>query len=275
MVKRKSQTKGVRYVAKVLVKYSTKKYPKYTIALPKARELYSDIVGAGSKVTVNNILSRIRNKRGVGKSKVPKLYSRLLDLSDYFELIEYPIYITRTTNKVWFRSKLFPSGLPDIEGGSTPSYNEYFAPFVGYVNGLKGLSNTDDKLYETEWKIRCTEPIFNKKNKRWESEIISCDGSGDRFDYGFDQDDPYGKPQDLIVSNIEPRPSVSTAEEVKLEPGAIGEANDKDLLEKQSRKLEAELEIKRQENISQALKAFGEGRLSKLEFKELMSLIKK
>jgi hypothetical protein len=281
MVKKRSQTKGVRYIANTIVKYSGKKYPKYRDALPKAREVYADIVKSGSKVTVNNILGRVRVKRGAKKDKVPKIYSKLLDLNDYFGLIDYPVYITRTTNQVWFKSKLFPEGLPDIQGGSTPSYNEYFAPFVSYINSLKGLSNTDDKLYETEWKVRCTEPIFNKKAKRWESEIISCDGTGDRFDYGFDPNNPYGTPQDLIVSQKEPRVSVSTPEPEKAQPAATGEAVDKDLLVKQTKKLEvetekikAETEQKRQENISNLLKMFGEGQLTKAEFKELMNKVK-
>lgn len=275
MAKRRVQKKGVRYVANTIVKYGGKGYPKYTDALPKAREVYGELVKSGERVTVNNILGYVRKKRGVKKGKVPKVYSRLLELSDYFELIEYPIYITRTTNEVWFKSKLFPEGIGDIRGGDTPSYNEYFAPFVGYINGLKGLSNTDDKLYETEWKVKCTEPIFNKKTKRWESEIISCDGSGDRFDYGFDPKNPYEKPQDLIISQKEPAPGVTIPEDKKAKPEPSGETVDKDLLQKQTEKLQAEVEIKRQENISQALKAFGEGKLTKQEFKEIMALIKK
>lgn len=274
MAKSGGRTKKVRYVATVLTKYKSKEYAKYSAALPKAREIYSDLQKSGSKVTVSNILSYVRKKRVAKKSKVPKIYSRLLESRYYFELIEYPIYITRTTNEVWFKSKLFPEGAEDIQGGSTPSYNDYFAPFVAYINSLKGLSDTDDKLYETEWNVRCTEPIFNKKTKRWESEIISVDGTGDRFDYGFDPKNPQEKPQELLISQQLPAQGVSTTKEPEVKPTAVAEARDKDILEQEVRKKEADVELKRQENISNLLKLFGEGQLSKAEFKELMNKIK-
>ena len=58
--KKKKKFKGTRYVANVLKKYFNKKYPTYTAALPKAREVTDKLRESGQKFTVKNVESIVR-----------------------------------------------------------------------------------------------------------------------------------------------------------------------------------------------------------------------
>jgi len=234
----KIKYKGVRYIAKALVKYQTKKYPNYKIALPDARRYFSELKLGGKKVRLSNLweLSRTR-KATVQKSAIPIIDRNLLELSFFFELVDYPTWIARCTNKIWFTSKIIPEYSNDIQGGTIVSYEEYFAPFVNYINGMKALTSPEDNRYETDWLVTCTTPIFNTISKRWESKIISVDSDGNDFDYGFNPNIPNllattsklsGTVKQLTPPTTEPLtppqlPQIQNAERVKEIRGLISD----------------------------------------------------
>lgn len=189
MSKRKVKSKGVQYIAQSLNRYFPKKYPKYSVALPKSREVFAELQSLNQKVTLNNVFALVRKKR-VGKKGAPYIDPKLLSTSYYFELVDYPVYIARCSNELWFKSKLFPSGSGDVQGGKITDYEKYFSSFVNYANSMAALTDPDEKRYDTEWNVKCTVPVYNKAKKRWESELMSIDAKGNQFDYGFDSKKP-------------------------------------------------------------------------------------
>lgn len=190
----KKKYKGVRYVAKALVKYQKGKYKNYNSALPDARKFVKTLNSNNEKVNLKNLwkYSRTRKKTTSKStiSKKPEIDKNLKELSFYFDLVDYPIWLLRTTNEVWFTSDLIPNSLPAIQGGTNIDYSDYFAPYVNFINSMKSLTDPNDNRYETEWLVTCTEPFFNKSKKRWESKIISVDVDENEFNYGFDPNAP-------------------------------------------------------------------------------------
>lgn len=242
--KYKAKYKGVRYIAKALAKYQKKQYPNYKQALPDAKKYFAELKSNKDKVTLKNLWKYSRKakttvSKTVGKGKQPTIDRNLLDSSFYFELVDYPTWILRCPNTVFFTSNLIPSKFPAIQGGTVIEYDDYFAPYVNFINGMKGLTNPDDNRYETDWLVTCTEPYWNNATKRWESKILSVDSNGNEFDYGFDSDTPTKlatkpnlsgatKPTDTTPPSTQPTPPPSTpasanAERVKEIRGLIAD----------------------------------------------------
>ena len=276
-MRKKGKYKGVRYIAtKVLPVYFKKDYPTYTSSLPKARELLLELKRTNSKVTISTVTNLVRATASK-KSKVPDIGKKLLEPSHYFELVDYPVWIARCSNDVWFKSKLVPSDKPDIQGGLLVDYNDYFNPYVSYINSISKHSASEDKRYETDWNVVCTVPVYNRYKKRWESNIVSVDGRGDSFDYGFNPKKPFEKSDSLIVSHAEVPPAVmpqGKEDTVAGTKGPVKTVQDEKIIIAQTKKIEAESEKLRQENISALLKMFGKGELTKQEFKEMMNNLK-
>jgi hypothetical protein len=194
MAKRKGKikTKGVRYISEKLNKYFSKKYPTKKSASEKAKEVLSILKSNNEKVTIKNISNLIRKKREKGKSKddAPKLYRELQNPSEYFLLSSYPDWIQLTTNEVWFESKISPSGLPMIQGGSVAPYQDYFKDFVDYINGMIALEEGNEDLYRTEYFVVCTKPNKRNPRRRWESKILAIGSDGIPYSFGFDPNNP-------------------------------------------------------------------------------------
>jgi len=182
----KAKYKGVRYIAKALVKYQRGRYKNYNSALPDARIFFNKIKSSGQKVTLYSIWNLSRKKKG----NIPKIDKNLLAKSFFFELVDYPTWIARCSNNIFFISKLIPISKKEIQGGSIITYEEYFASFVNFINGMKSLTSPEENRYETDWLITCTEPTKNPATKRWESKIITVDSDGKEFDYGFNPNNP-------------------------------------------------------------------------------------
>lgn len=270
----KQKHKGVRYIAKSLAKYYGSQYGNYREALPKAREVYGELSRRGEKVILKNIRPLVGRKVRGRKGKVsPELDPELAVPIHYFDLQRYPILISRVSSELWFTSKLIPSETGDIQGGSMPDYGMYFAPYVGYINALASEYEREEGRYNEQWFVMCTPPVFNRYRKRWESKIISVDGNGTPIDYGFDPKKPSKQPSEPSELPT-PTPKPESAPESKETAKTGVSEQDVKLIEAQTKQIQAQTEQKRQENISQLLKMFGEGQLSKAEFKELMSKIK-
>ena len=112
MKKSRKPTKGVRYVANVLKRYQESKFPSYKAALPEARRIVAELKASKQKVNVKNIwsLSRERKRGRPAKPQqqavAPEPYFELLEPKFYFEFEAYPLWIQRSTNKIWFTFNL-------------------------------------------------------------------------------------------------------------------------------------------------------------------------
>jgi len=210
----KKKFKGVKYIALKLNKYFKKKCPKYTDALPKAREIFEDFKQRGEKVTVKNIFGVTRkkqlrpfSKKVVPPSEAPELPEELSALTNFFDLGDYPPKIATAPDNLYFRSTISPSGLEDIQGGVaidyTQVYEDYFKDFVTYINKLKAMTDPELKIYEQEWFVRCLEPELDEKTGKWISLIVSTDAKGEQDDqisnYGFDPTDPNRSPDESLL----------------------------------------------------------------------------
>ena len=199
MSKARGKYKGVRYITGILRKYQPKKYVSYKQTLPAARDIKAQLDSLDLPVQVKTIRALLRTGK-TGRKAGPYIDPKLLQESYYFELVDYPVYIVRCSNELWFKSKLFPHGLPEIQGGGLPDYKKYFAPFVNYCNSMAELTDPEDKRYDTEWNVKCTVPVYNKSKKRWETEIISVDSRGNEFNYGFNPKKADKEPKSLILT---------------------------------------------------------------------------
>jgi hypothetical protein len=253
--------KGTRYVANVLRKYFKKKYPSYSSALPKAREVYAQLKSEGKNVTVANVESLIRKKRGAKqKGKALELFYKLQQAAPYFELIKYPAYILTTTNEITFISELFNDGVNEIQGGQKVDYRDTFQQFVNYCNKLHSQQRISDSQ-EIQVYVVCTPPEQDKSSKKWISRIISVDDQGLEDDFGFipgpqNVQIPYEKSKQQKQKTQPSQPSTQPA------------SPDVETL-----RIQAELEKTRQQNIGIALDLFRKGEISKLEMKEMMKII--
>jgi len=266
----KKKLKGVKYIALKLKKYFGKKYPKYTDALPKARELFADFKAQGQKVTVKGIFERTRKKqvnpfkkKAAPITAAPELPTELSELSNFFQLSEYPARISTAPNDLFFRSTISPIGLEDIQGGTeidySEVYEEYFKDFVNYINRLMSMTDPSQKIYENEWFVRCKEPEFDKETGRWISLIVSVDANGEQDDtllsYGFDPSDPSKQPDEELLglpSRVGIEPSREKPSEGKKTSGQFKGTSEQELelklTKEKARLAEAEAKKLTQEN---------------------------
>ena len=204
----KKKYKGVRYIAQRLTKYQKGKYKNYTQALPDARKIFKTLKDDKKKVILKNIWGISRTPRDRGG--VPQLPSQLSQLSFFFELIDYPVWILRCSKNLYFVSEVSPESVPVIQGGTVIDYDRYFSAYVNYINAMKGLTSPGDNKYETDWLVTCTEPKYNPATKRFESRIISVDSDGMPMSYGFNPDKPYDLPSQLTTSDTAQPKSTKT-----------------------------------------------------------------
>ena len=177
--KYKKVYKGIRYIKK----YYPKRYVDSRKRHLKSAEVLSSLRKSKEKVILKNIFKYTKLKPKIpGK---PEL-SRLLTIPmQYFELENYVSLIKTTTNEIYFISEISPIQTKVIRGGDEITYREYFYDYVDFCNIEKAETDPIDNAYETDWLVKCTDPIFNEQTKRWETNIITVNIEGDYFDYGF------------------------------------------------------------------------------------------
>jgi len=262
--------KGVRYIALKLNKYFKKKYPKYTDALPKAREIFEDFKNRGQKVTVKNIFEVTRKKQQFPFKKKPLLQPEapilpedLAEVSNFFQLADYPARISTAPNEIFFRSTVSPEGLEDIQGGTeldySQIYEDYFRDFVTYINKLKAMTDQSLKIYEKEWFVQCTQPEYDKESGKWISLIVSSDSNGEQDEtlsnYGFDPKSPTKQPDEELLglpvmvsgepSDKKPLQSKKSTGEIK---GSMEQEMELKISRQKTKEAEARAKILEQEN---------------------------
>ncbi|MES2133860.1 MAG: hypothetical protein V4506_16025 [Bacteroidota bacterium] len=261
-----AKKKGVQYTAQRLTKYFPKKYPSYTSALPKARSILSSIEKSGEKVTLKNIFSRIRTKRFTRSDALKLIFGskgwkEIEQIQHYFDLISFSDYLKNTPNILGFVSKLLPAttAQPVMGGaGHNHTYKTLFEPYVNYCNSIKLQTAEEDKRYESDWLIKVTIP--KQKGKIWISEVISVDGNGNEFDYGFDPKKPDIDSKVPILSGAE-APEAQEEEKSTPESPKAAAGSDQEFLlnlerEKQkTAQLEKEKDAARESLIDKMMKA--------------------
>jgi len=190
------QYKGVDWIATRIRKRHPSRYENRASAKVVAKQILADLRSEGQRVTIKNIYGKIPQKilKGKAKREAPILDEGLTAITNYFNLSDYPLFVSRMAQvpEVLFEGLVIPNGLADMVGGFEYDYTEYFAPFVAFIDGLRGSG--ESTMYQEEWYVTCTEPSYNKNTKRWNSKIISCDVDGNEMRYGFDPNSPNKMP---------------------------------------------------------------------------------
>ncbi len=261
-----AKKKGIQYTAQRLTKYFPKKYPSYTSALPKARSILSSIEKSGEKVTLKNIFSRIRTKRFTRTDALKLIFGskgwkEIEQIQHYFDLISFSDYLKNTPNILGFVSKLLPATTPQpIMGGAghNYTYKTLFESYVNYINSIKLLTSDEDQRYQSDWFVKVTVP--KQKGKIWISEVISVDGNGNEFDYGFDPKKPDIDSKTPVLSGAEVPESQQETESIPESPKVASGSDQEFLLnlerEKQkTAQLQKEKDIARENLIDKMIKA--------------------
>ena len=262
----KKKVKGTRYVANVLKKYFKKRYPTYNSALPKAREIVAQLKLQGLKVNTRNVRGLGVQYKRLPKAKTkqaPYLFYRLLQPMPYFNLQDYPVYIKNTTNEIFFVSPLFNQEVEEIQGGTKPKYSKTFSGYVDFVNKEIADQGGRENQYETDYRVVCLPPEYNKVTKRWESQIVSINAKDEPQDYGYIPSQP------LIPATGPAKKEPTTTPAQKPPQKPVAKESEK------TAEIKAETEKTRQENLNLAMKLFLNKDISKSEYKEMIEMIKK
>lgn len=259
------KTKGIRYVAKVLNKYFKRKYPNYTSALPKAREITQQFNESGTKFTVRNIFSVVR-KPQVNKFQrnAPLLFYKLRQVIPYYELVDYSTYIFDNTNEVFFKSELFNQEVDMIQGGQRPSYRKTFSGFVNFMNktfSKNGISSSD----EVDCYVTTLPPKYDKEQKIWISEIITTTENGEPTDFGYESQPT--DPSILSKSYTSKGKNQKTTKSTKSAP--------KDLKTEKILLIEAEAERIKQENLQSVMKLYQNKEINQETFEIIIKNLNK
>ena len=257
--------KGIRYVAKVLNKYFKRKYPNYTSALPKAREITQQFKENGTKFTVRNIFSVVR-KPQVNKFQrnAPLLFYKLRQNIPYYEVVDYSTYIFDTSNEIFFKSELFNQEVETIQGGQRPSYRKTFSGFVNFMNksvAKRGIASSD----EIDCYVTTLPPIYDKQQKIWVAEIITITENGEPTDFGYESEPT--DPSILSKSYTSKGKTEKTTKSAKQTPKAL--KTEKILL------IEAEAERIKQENLKSVMDLYREGKINQETFETIIKNLNK
>jgi hypothetical protein len=197
------------------------------------------------------------------------LSSNLTDTTHYFDLVDYPNFISQTDSRITFISPTLFNG--EIQGGSNPDYNSTFKPFVDFCDTQRNLGETDK--YGDEWFVKCTDVYYNNTLKRYECKMLTVDGVGNEEDYGFDK-------SNIDLFAVKPLKSDSDKDvpkdsESSLETKSDIKKGDSDELE--LKRLELELEKQKTEQARISLESkymdlFDKGVITKDELKKKLGL---
>jgi hypothetical protein len=163
MKQSKKKTKGTRYVAKVLRKYFSKKYPNYKSALPKAREIAESLRSSGDRFTVKNVSSFIRKKRvdKGSKKQAPELFYKMTTPGYYFDLIDY-------------MSDDYSIGAAKL--GISPSYRiGDYTMLDDHVYVLKKDANYSATTQLCIWRRKFLIDVLSKIQTPWQFELVGSD----------------------------------------------------------------------------------------------------
>ena len=293
---RKSSIKTTSDIVAFLQKHYKKRYSDSKFARATAKEIRDSIKKSKESLNIKNILSRVRRPRNAKPTAVvtPFINPKLLEPCNYWEIEDYPALIQSSSNEIYFVSDLWPASMEDIQGGTTPDYDEYFSYIVAFLNGASAADSNKMK-YKRDWKVVCTSPKINPANKRWESKVITIsiddEGVAVETDYGFNPNDPntipfvypspnVGAPAEL--KKVEPEKIAPKGQEEIKEPETKGGLKQQEVeLKKQEVELKKqeveikkqEVEIKKQENIAKAFSMFENNKIDKQTLELMLKAI--
>ena len=272
--KYKKVYKGVKYITDKLLYYYPKRFKTRKEASEQAHSIYSELKANKTKVTLKSAFSLLPKKEIKKKINAPELDPELSILKHYWELEDYVVYISRMSNspELLFVSDIIPSGLEDLMAGYEYDYSLYFKPFVDYIDKIR--KDLHPSMYEEEWFVTCTTPVFNKNKKIWVSKIIACDSNGNEVDYGFDKNNP----EFSIVTDIyEPKKEIEKVapKETEVKPKEVEKEISIEREKQATLQKQIELEkAKKERSISMADKAIelAKAGFSKAEIMKILGL---
>lgn len=249
--KYKKKTRGIDYVSRILRKYAKRKFPSLKEARGRAKEILALLKEKNENVTVKSVMALVRKKREAGVT-LPEYFTTE---QAYFELINYPTSILiEVDKKIRFKSKLSKKDLPLIQGGTEPSYDDYFYGFVEYINKLISSSVTNGSgtwnAYTENYFVKCS-PLDKDNISYISSYTQVADEDGNitivETDFGYDAENP-----EFVQST-------SSTIEVK-KPNTKKETKgtsdiDKEIELSKQRQREKELDIKKMDKVIELMKA--------------------
>jgi len=153
-------------------------------------DYYVNFQGSNSqRVTLKKIRDFVREsdvyRRKVKEKQAPKDLPYILPqfegITPYFILSQIPTSMVGWADIELVSPMMMSKGMRLVSGESY-TYEDTFKDFVNYINDLnaKRVSGTSDFYFRL-----VVEDAKKLKNGNWEIEIISCDNTGAKVDYGF------------------------------------------------------------------------------------------
>jgi hypothetical protein len=262
--------KGVKYLAYKLLKYYPSRYKTYTSALPRAKELLSQIKSTGERVNIKSFFKFQRKHRK--PTIAPYLDDDLMspDADNlYFNLGQIDEKIkTLSSNELFFQSTISDDDLPLIQGGKEQDvdfYKQYFSNFVNFLDQKRKSKEID---YD-DIRIVCTAPEFDSKQKKWISKIVITDPNGNPLDDDLKKIIGEFNPNQLYLPTLS-EIQKQEKETKKTKASAELEAQLK-LEQEKSKTKKAEEEIKKAEVIKKALELLEKGIITHEQFDNIIN----
>lgn len=278
--KKHKKLKGVKYIAYKLVKYFGKKYPTYSQALPRAKELKAEMDQRGMKVGVLSIFE-LQRKHRVPK-EIPYIDTDLTSPDDtyYFNLVNVVNGLsTKASNEIYFKSEV--PGTEDlglIQGGVEPTpglYENYFKNFVSFID----LQRRNNLIDYSDIRVLCTEPVYDPTTKTWISRIVVTDPEGN-----YDQNSQLDPSVQSVIDSFESEvkyiePSLPKLYEKKpKEKRAKGEDESVEIerikaqkeLEIERLKAQTAIEIEKEKTLQKAMEMVMQGKMTWERYDELL-----
>ncbi len=167
------------------------KDPELTLA---AKTIYEICKGKGADCDDAFLLNEydlLKQLKNYPEDAVKVMQERgLFDPQDYYNIAEVPFkLLIEVAPELYITSPMIcppPAGFvvadyyPEV---GTDSYYIWFKPWVDWCNEYLMQRYGEGRSGEIYFKFLL--PIFNKEQKRWETEIVICDGEGDVDSFGY------------------------------------------------------------------------------------------
>lgn len=159
-----------------------------------SRDIYYRLKNEGAKPTSYNIDRIIKDiyppKRKIDKKHAPEIPEAYLRPYHFFDSPMFMKRIADLSPDIWIKSKMIFGKDIFYRGGQYLDYSETFKGITDYLGRIdkeyKNSEGWNGLNYSEDMYIRFLTPLsWHGVNKRWEIEIITCNSSGERLNYGY------------------------------------------------------------------------------------------
>jgi hypothetical protein len=198
-VKRKKLTGGFMHVRAYIYSHYAKRFhlKVWGSEMELARDIYFKLRGAGKKIIHANIKAQIDSDYPrefsirTQKKHPPEIPSNLLGMYHFFDSPRFMSGVKQLPSDLWVKSKMIWGKGIAFRGGTVLDYDYTFKSITDYLGKLdKAFKGSDGEVglpYDSDMLLRFYTPVsWSNVKKRWEVEIILCDGKGERQSYGWE-----------------------------------------------------------------------------------------